>query len=1093
MADFPILIANRGEIAIRIARAAAALGLRTVGIHSADDALSLHVKATDSMAALSGRGAAAYLAAEEIVAFAAAHGCAAIHPGYGFLSENAAFARLCAQSGIAFIGPDPATLELFGDKTSALALAQRLGVPVIRGTHEGSAEAIGAFLAGLGSGAAIVIKAAAGGGGRGMRIVREPGEVAGAVAACRAEAERAFGDGTVYAEELLTGARHIEVQVIGDGAEVAHLGERECTIQRRHQKLIEIAPSPFLDGATRAAIIDAALLMAREARYRSLGTFEFLVTQGAHGPRFAFIEANPRLQVEHTVTEEVTGIDLVAAQIRLAQGASRAQAGIDPAAPPAPRGFAIQLRVNAETLSPAGDLRAETGTITAFEVPTGPGVRVDASGYRGFAFGAAFDTLCAKLIVHAPQGSFADAARKASRALAEFRIEGLATNLPLLRALVARAEFSSGAVHTRFVEDNIAELAAAHAESRFFGGAGVAEAEQAGAGFAVIPGTVAIAAPMSGVVHSLGAGPGDRVIPGQPVAVIEAMKMQHELRSEAGGEIAAVLAAPGDTVSPGQPLFLCFPRDTAESYDHAAETPGPAHIRADLAEMLERRRAMTDEGRPGPVAKRHALGMRTARENIADLVDEGSFIEYGVFTLANQRARRSRDELLRLSPNDGVVTGLGTINAGLFGEEAGRAAIMSYDWTVFAGTQGYKGHEKTNRLIDAAQKLRLPFVLMSEGGGGRPGDDWGAAHLNGVSFIGLARLSGLVPIVGINNRYCFAGNAALLGMCDVIIATKSSSIGMGGPAMIEGGGLGQFHPSEVGPAQVQFANGVIDILVEDEAEAVATAKRYLAYFQGPLAAWEAADQRLRRHVVPEDRVRSYETRDVIRLLADTGSVLELRAGFGLGAVTALARIEGRTVGVIASNPNHLGGAIDADAADKSSRFMQLCDAFDLPIIMLCDTPGFMVGPDVERTAQVRHAARLYTTAANLQVPIFSVVLRKGYGLGAQGATGGSFHAPVWIVSWPSGEFGGMNLEGAVHLAYAKELEAIADPAEREALYARHLSELYQLGKALTVAEFFEIDDVIDPADTRRWILRGLKSIPPRGVRETKRRPSIDPW
>ncbi len=1092
MPNRPILIANRGEIAIRIARAAADLGLATVAVHSADDALSLHVKAADAAAALGASGAAAYLDGAAIVAIAASHGCGAIHPGYGFLSENADFARVCAQSGLVFIGPDPDVLDLFGDKRRALELARSLDVPTIPGTAEASVPALTSFFDSLGPGAAMIIKAASGGGGRGMRVVRDREDIAAAAQMCAQEAERAFGDGAIYAEALISQARHIEVQVIGDGEAVTHLGERDCTVQRRHQKLIEIAPSPFLDKAMREAVIAAALKLARAVRYKSLGTFEFLLWEGQQGHRFAFIEANPRLQVEHTVTEQVTGLDLVAAQIRLAQGASLADLGLD-GAPPEPRGYAVQLRINAETLTADGDLRAETGTITAFEVPTGPGIRVDSSAYRGYPVSPAFDALTAKLIVHSPSPDFATVLRKAQRALAEFRIEGVATNLGMLRALAASPALAQGTVHTRYVEEHAAELATFAVPERFFAG----EADFGGSGHGAaqveVPGTLPLVSPMTGIVHALSLGEGDLVIPGQPVAVLEAMKMQHEIRAVNGGIVNKILVNAGAVIAEGQALFLYTPQDTAERFDESVEAPDPDYIRPDLAEVNDRRRLMSDAGRAEAVAKRHALGMRTARENIEDLVDPGSFVEYGAFTLSNQRARRSHDELLRLSPGDGVVMGLASINGDRFGEQQSRAAVFSYEWTVFAGTQGFKGHEKTDRLLKVVEKMRMPLVLFTEGGGGRPGDNWGAAHLHGVSFWGLAKLSGLVPLVGINNRYCFAGNAAFLGLCDVTIATRSSSIGMGGPAMIEGGGLGQFHPAEVGPADVQFANGVIDVLVEDEAEAVAVAKKYLAYFQGPLAGWEAHDQRLLRHVIPESRVRAYDVRDVIELLADKGSILELRAGFGIGSITALIRIEGRPVGLVASNPAHLGGAIDADAADKGARFMQLCDAFDIPIVMLCDTPGFMVGPEVERDAQVRHAARLYAVAANVQVPIFAVVLRKGYGLGAQGATGGSFHAPMLIVSWPTGEFGGMGLEGSVRLAYARELEAETDPVAREALYQTHLDELYQKGKALSVAEYFEIDDVIDPADTRRWLMRGLKSIPPSPVREGKRRPNIDPW
>ena len=357
----------------------------------------------------------------------------------------------------------------------------------------------------------------------------------------------------------------------------------------------------------------------------------------------------------------------------------------------------------------------------------------------------------------------------------------------------------------------------------------------------------------------------------------------------------------------------------------------------------------------------------------------------------------------------------------------------------------------------------------------------------------FGKLSGLVPLVGINSGRCFAGNAALLGCCDVVIATANSSIGMGGPAMIEGGGLGVFHPDEVGPMSVQMRNGVVDIAVEDEAEAVLAAKRYLSYFQAPLPEWECADQRLLRGVIPENRLRIYDVRAVIEMLADAGAVLELRRHFGPGMVTALIRIEGQPLGLIANNPVHLAGAIDSNGADKAARFMQLCDAFDLPLLFLCDTPGIMVGPEAEKTALVRHCTRMFVTGASLSVPFFTIILRKAYGLGAQAMAGGSFKAPLFTVSWPTGEFGGMGLEGAVKLGYRNELAAIDDALERTNLFEEMVARMYEHGKAVNTASHFEIDDVIDPAESRRWITAALRTAERRDPKSGKARPNIDTW
>ena len=477
------------------------------------------------------------------------------------------------------------------------------------------------------------------------------------------------------------------------------------------------------------------------------------------------------------------------------------------------------------------------------------------------------------------------------------------------------------------------------------------------------------------------------------------------------------------------------------------------------------------------MAKRRATGMRSARENIADLCDADSFIEYGALAIAAQTRRRALDDLITNTPADGMVTGIGSINASLFGDENSRCAVMSYDFTVLAGTQGMRNHQKTDRLLGIALDQKLPVVLFAEGGGGRPGDVDSAvvAGLNVATFASFAKLNGAVPVVGIVAGRCFAGNAALLGCCDVIIATQNSNIGMGGPAMVEGGGLGVFKPEQIGPSEAQHSSGVIDILVADEVGAVAAAKHYMSFFQGAIQGAQSPDPMALRHVVPENRLRVYDSHAAMMGVVDSGSLLTLRTGFGKGIHTALGRIDGKPVGLIANNPQHLGGAIDADAADKCARFMQLCNAHGLPIVSLVDTPGFMVGPEIETQAQVRHVSRMFIAAAHLRVPLFAVVLRKGYGLGAMAMTAGGFAASVFTIAWPTGEFGGMGLEGAVKLGYRKELQAVPEGPERDALYQKLVAHQYEKGSAINMATHLEIDAVIDPAQTRDWILRGLQS------------------
>jgi len=887
----------------------------------------------------------------------------------------------------------------------------------------------------------------------------------------------------------------------------------------------------------RARILGAALNLAEAVRYRNAGTVEFLLDasdEGEDAP-FAFIETNARLQVEHTVTEEVTGLDIVRLQLEIAGGRTLAELGLGRDRVPAPRGTAIQLRINLETMGEGGMAKPAGGTLTAYEPPAGPGVRVDGYGYPGYRTNPRFDSLLAKVIVHAAgdgaHGGLERAAAKAYRALSEFRIAGAPTNAPFLQNVLRDPDFLAGRVHTGFIEERPALIAtdpAAHQRLYFEpaaatrrvgarvdaadplavlaygkdGGADVVAEAMPSAYDTASPSdvtgpenTVPLPAPMQGTIVSVTVAEGAAVRQGEQVLVMEAMKMEHVVAAQVSGIVRRITVERGDTVLEDHPLAFIEEADVGAGEAAAAEDVDLDAIRPDLAEVLARKAKTLDPARPDAVARRRKTGQRTVRENVDDLVDPDSFIEYGALTLAARRQRMAMQELIDRTPADGLVCGIGRVNGDRFPDEAARTMVVAYDYTVLAGTQGKKNHQKKDRMFELAHEWRLPLVLFAEGGGGRPGDTdvMFGANLQTEAFQRFGKLSGLVPLVGITSGRCFAGNAVLLGCCDVIIATANSTIGMGGPAMIEGGGLGVFKPEEVGPMSVQVPNGVVDIAVADEEEAVAVAKKYLSYFQGPVADWDCADQRLLRRAIPENRLRVYDVRRVIDTLADAGSVLEVRRGFGHGIVTAFIRVEGRPLGVIANNPMHLGGAIDSDASDKAARFMQLCDAFDIPILSLCDTPGNMVGPEYERTGLVRHCCRMFVIASNITVPVFTVVLRKGYGLGAQGMAGGGFHAPFMTISWPTGEFGGMGLEGAVKLGYRDELAKIEDPAERKAAYDRRVAGMYEQGKALSIASFFELDDVIDPADTRRWIMSGLRSLPPIPPRAGKKRPNIDTW
>ncbi|WP_280469759.1 acetyl-CoA carboxylase family protein [Nocardia brasiliensis] len=1156
-----MVVVNRGEVAVRVLRTARERGWGTVAVCTAEESGTMHARLADEVVQLPGTGAGAYLDVAAVVAAARQGGPGAlVHPGYGFLSESAELADACAAAELIFVGPSPQVLRIFGDKVAARAAAERAGVPVPAATSAGSdVAAIAELLAAHPDG--VMVKAVSGGGGRGMREVRDPALLDETYERCRAEASAGFGDDTVYAEALISAARHIEVQVVADGVHAVALGDRDCSVQRRHQKLIEIAPAPNLDAALRERLHRDAVRLAESVGCRGVLTVEFLVRD----TEAWFLEVNPRLQVEHTVTEEVTGLDLVALQLDLALGATLAD--LDPAATPsiapvgsgpssadihaanagqgeagpgdagqggagpddagggdagpgdvgpgdagpggagqgdagrgdagpgeagrgdagqgeagqgAPdtlpgkgfadrastaRGYAVQARVNAELVTAGGDVLPSTGTVVEFAAPTGSGVRVDTAAHTGMRQGAQFDSLVAKVIARG--ASYPAALRRCSDALSETVVRGIDTNLALLRAVLD--SLADGApVSTSWFEENLAELA-----GRASSYASVPHSEPSPvttvASVELGDDESVLRSPMGGTLVSL-VEPGTVVAAGAEVAVLEAMKMQHVLRADEALRVRRHLVAPGATVDPHAPLLIWAP----------AEHDGPAAadkvidldaLRPDLAEVYDRHRVGRDEARPEAVAKRHRLGRRTARENIADLVDDDSFVEYGALAVAAQRLRRTAEDLIANTPADGLIGGMATVNADRFGADRARVVVMSYDYTVLAGTQGMRNHTKTDRLLELARAQGLPVVFYTEGGGGRPGDTdhGGISGLDVTTFRAMGALSGQVPLLGLVSGRCFAGNAALLGMCDVVIATPDANIGMGGPAMIEGGGLGVYAPEDIGPIEVQRRNGVVHIVAADEAEAARLAQRYLAYFQGPVDDWAAPDPRLSRHVVPENRLHAFDIRAAIAAVADVGSVLELRAEWAVGIVTALIRVEGQPYGLIANNCHHLGGAIDAPAADKLSAFLRLCDSHRLPIVSLCDTPGFMVGPDAEKEATVTKFSRLFIDAAGLSVPWGTIILRKGYGLGAQAMAAGSFRAPRFVIAWPTGEIGGMGLEGAVRLGFAKELAAIEDPTARQQAFDNLVSLAYASGRALTAATALELDDVIDPADTRRWI------------------------
>ncbi len=866
-----LLIANRGEIAIRITNAAYDLEMETVTIYSADDKTALHTKKSDESYPLKGNGAVAYLDIPQIIKIAEKSGCNYLHPGYGFLSENAQLAKACSEAGIIFVGPNSKTLKLFGNKTKARAFAKKVGIPLIPGTNEAtSLKEVKAFFKSLPVGSKIMIKSMAGGGGRGMRIIGQYDAIEKAYQQCQSEAKKAFGNDQIYVEKYLPEARHIEVQILGDGHAVTHLWERECSLQRQQQKLVEIAPCPNLNPDLRQQLIDAAIQLAKAVNYENAGTFEFLI-EGIDLTKktpFYFLEVNPRIQVEHTITEEVTGIDIVKFQLNQAMGYSLKELGLKQNQIPKPKGFAIQARINMETIDNQGNILAKTGQLSHFTLPFGKGVRIETAGYVGYANSPNFDTLLAKLIIHTKADNFKKAIKKLYRKLGECRIEGIGTNLFFLQNILQNKQVVNNELHTQFIIENLTDLLApsTNQHPQYFFKKTEKFTQKKVVNDYLPAGIIAIKTPMPGSVISIDVKAGEQIKIGQQLMVIEAMKMESVILAETDGIIEKIKVKEGAILFENDFLFFVKKVANNSTENTLQQDFDLTKIRPELQELRTRKAFQLDENRPIAVSKRKKKGKQTARENIAQLCDADSFLEYGSLIVAAQRSRRTLDDLVKNTPADGIITGIGEINNDLFEAADAKCMILCYDYTVLAGTQGMFGHQKTDRVLEVAHSAQLPIILFAEGGGGRPGDTdfQGIGGLHVKTFAMFAKLNGIAPRIAIVSGYCFAGNAALAGCADVIIATKDTSIGMGGPAMIEGGGLGKYHPKEVGPIDVQSKNGVLDIIVKDEKAAIIAAKKYLSYFQGPIKEWACEDQKTLRHLIPENRRRVYDIRQVLK-------------------------------------------------------------------------------------------------------------------------------------------------------------------------------------------------------------------------------------
>lgn len=1064
-----ILIANRGEIAVRLMRAVHELGAQAVAVHPSDDRDALHVQRADAALELPGEGVAAYLNAEAIVQAAVAAGCHAVHPGYGFLSENADFAQRCADAGLVFIGPAPDTLRMLGDKAQARAFAVSHGVAVLPGTHGATRlDEARAFMAQHG---AIMVKALSGGGGRGMRAVTDPNDLAEAYERCQSEARTAFGNDAVYVERLALNPRHIEVQIIGDGVSVQHLGERDCSIQRRHQKLIELAPSPALSENMRQRILDAALRLSAALHYRNVGTFEFLVDDEA----FYFMEANPRLQVEHTVTEEVTGIDLAATQLRIAAGASLAELGLTE--PPTIRGFAIQARINLETLGADGLPHPSSGTIGRFALPYGPGVRVDTYGYAGYRVSPRYDSLIAKVIGWADR--FDVAAQRTAAALAEFEIAGVSTNLDLTHGIVSDTDFANARFDTGYITAHLSRLLAHRRPASI--AADTSDAPAARQFEPQIPeGAEGIEAPMAGVVVSLNITVGATIPAGATVAVLEAMKMEHLIRAPKTLRIDTITTQLGDIVDAGQVL----------AWGHLAQQPdGTPQTQIQNAESedwsvevaeIERRRALAHAmGGPDKVGRQHREGKLTARERIQAFTDTDSFAEIGMLTgFASYDENGHAKEVLPAN----FIAGTARL-------DGRKIALGVDDFTRRGGSGDAARNTKQIFLERYAREMRLPIVRLLDGqsGGGsvkmardagftyipvNPGWD---AIVDNMSLVPVAAAA-LGPTVGLGAARFVMSHLGVLveGLGQLFTA---------GPPVVFGGTGEQLSKEELGGANIHRSNGSIERIVPDEAAAFAVIRDFLSYLPGSVyelpPVQNCTDPVHRREesllsAIPKNKRRPYQINPIFDAIFDRDSVF-IYAEYGDSTVTALARLDGHPVGVISGDPMK-GAAMSVPGAQAIARLVDLCETFHLPIVSLSDQAGVNIGSVAESQATIRAGARAIAAVYQSRVPQAEIIMRRVYGVGGAGIVNRHRACRSW--AWPSGDWGSLPARGGIEAAFRAEIEASAD---REATIERLAKQLDALGSPFRTAEHFGVQDLIDPRDTRAllcdWVRDAYRLLP----------------
>jgi len=1117
-----VLIANRGEIAIRVARAASALGVESVSIYAPADSLSLHTRVTTESRALKSQASSsdpvrAYLDVEALIDVAKASHCDSVHPGYGFLSENPGFAQRCLEEGITFIGPRSETLALFGDKTKARELARSLGIPIIAGSPQALASAEDAMAVAKTIGYPIMLKAAAGGGGRGMRAVASADEMPAAFARCRSEAQAAFGDGSVFVEKLLARPRHIEVQVLADShGHIVHLYERDCSIQLRNQKVVEIAPAPELEAGLRRRILEDAIRLARAAGYVNAGTVEFLVIP-ERGEHF-FIECNPRIQVEHTVTEQVTGIDLVEAQFRIAAGESLNTLGIaDQAAIEAPRGYAVQARIVA----------GGTGVLTAYKEPTGPGVRVDSCGYLGYAPPPQFDPMFAKLICQSNSThSFASALDHTLRALDEFHIAGLPTNLRQLRAVLSHPALRAGHARTSFFSEypdlgglNGASVSASGSlalleqqGAALRGGRAAFTlngAHPASAGLTVPSGEEGVECPMAGAIIEIPIEAGANVEAGATLMIISGMKMETAITAPCAGIVTNLSPTEiGANVGAGQIIATIAPakrgEEAASPRRHGEDTWAPLLADVQALQAIARRRFAPDSKDPGVIRQR-SRGKLTCRERIDLLLDAGSFREVG--SLAGFADYDDEGRVAGFTPANHV---------GGWGKIVGRTVVVcADDFTSRGGHADGAIGGKSAHLDRLSIDLRCPSIRLldgSSGGGsiaamvpkqqkagessaqessgtitaGRPrvsgeGGSFLPGHLGSTMFV---RQLAEVPVVNLllGSVVGIGAAKAVLGHFSVMVRDIAQLFVAGPPVVSHAMGY-DITKEELGGWHIHCRNGSVDNLAESEEEAASMAKRFLSYLPSsvyeapPVVAPDREDTIERREeelftIIPRKRTTTFDMRRAIRLMADRGSFFEIGPLWGTDQITGFLRFNGYPMGVVASDCRHInGGALTADGCDKLKRQLDVCDLFHLPLLNLIDNPGFAVGLEHEITGTIRKGGEWMIAFAQVTVPIFTVIMRRSFGVAGNNFATPRSGASARVV-WPAADVGGIPPEGGIEAAYKRQLAESADPkALRAEINARIESARGPIGPL----NKFQMEEMIDPRDTRRWVCEWVEN------------------